>query len=88
MPFSQPLSHSPPYIGPAQVGRRACTARNVLVQKTILEPGVERGREALASQEGVRSCLFCARVSVGRYRKGGITLNALSRSMSTWVPFP
>jgi hypothetical protein len=64
MPFSQPLSYPSPNFWSTQVGRCAHCARNVLVKETVLKPGVERRREAMSGQKGVRSSLSCGRVSL------------------------
>jgi hypothetical protein len=53
MPFPKPLGHTSPYLRPAQVSRRAHAALNVLVQKTVFEPGEKRRSETVASEEGV-----------------------------------
>lgn len=58
MPFSQPLSYSPPYFWSAQVGWRTHTTCNELVKKTVLKPSVEGGGEAVAGEETVRARLF------------------------------
>lgn len=90
MPFSEPLSYTSPYRGPAEVRGRTHGALHVFIQEPVIEAREEGGREAVSGEQTVRRRFLCGQV-LGVFGGGGCgggRGHALLRSIRTSVSLP
>lgn len=80
MPFSEPLSYTSPYRGPAEVRGRTHGALHVFIQEPVIEAREEGGREAVSGEQTVRRRFLCGQV-LGVFG-GGVWRRTRSRTFA------